>query len=598
MPSAPGAAATKLSPTPGLPWFVNVAEQSGITFQHYDCITPMQYIQESLGSGLGWIDYNNDGWPDLFVVQDGPLRLDSDREKSGHDRNRNPRPGKGHLPTNKLYRNNGDGTFTDVTEEVGLARSGFGLGCAVGDYDNDGWDDLVVTFIGGIVLYHNEPDGKGGRHFVDVTARAGLNNNPHLATSCAWGDVDGDGLLDLYVCNYVEVDFDHYPECIEPKSGLRDVCPPTYFPDVSHRLYRNNGDDTFSDISRSSGIGTVVPAPGLAVIMTDLDEDGRLDIYVANDLKPAYLFHNQGVAQAGRSKSPGLGKDGGASVRFEEKALLSGCALDTFSLPLAGMGIDAGDLDGSGHRSLFVTNFQQRPSILYLNRGGLRFEDWSYPSGLGAASLSRLKFGTIFIDADLDGNLDIAVANGHVKPNSLDLGGHPTRQEAQLFLGDGRARFREVSHEAGAYFNEAYVGRGLAGADFDNDGRPDLAFSHLGGPIALLRNETQTTNNWLTLELIGDGKKSNRNAIGSRVEIDYGGRKQVRFINGGGSYLSASERRILAGLGSADRAERVLVTWPSGNKQEFRELQARHWYRLHEGQKDAVMVTSGRSAAH
>src|SRR5207244_609794 len=265
------------------------------------------------------------------------------------------------------------------------------------------------------------------------------------------------------------------------------------------------------------------------------------------------------------------------------------------SLPLAGMGIEAGDVDGSGRPSLFVTNFQQRPSMLYVNRGGLRFQDSTYASGLGAPSLSRLKFGTVFIDADLDGHLDVAVANGHVQPNSMEIGGSPTEQEAQLFLGDGRGHFEEVSHQAGSYFNERYVGRGLAWADYDNDGRPDLAFSHVGGPVALLHNETETVNNWLKLELVGDGRGSNRNAIGARVEIEYGGQHQVRFINGGGSYLSANERRILAGLGRAARAERVTVTWPSGRKEEFRNLDARRWYRLHEGRAEATIVTPGKA---
>src|SRR5262249_51612765 len=208
------------------------------------------------------------------------------------------------------------------------------------------------------------------------------------------------------------------------------------------------------------------------------------------------------------------------------------------------------------------------------------FEDASFASGLGAPSLARLKFGTVFLDADLDGHLDIAVANGHVQRNSLDLGGSQSEQEAQLFVGDGRGHFRDISEQAGTYFRERYVGRGLAWADYDNDGRPDLAYSHVAGPIALLHNETDTANNWLTLELVGDGKKSNRNAIGAQITIEYGGHKQVRFINGGGSYLSASERRILAGLGSATRAERVVVAWPSGQRQEFRDLRARHWYRL------------------
>src|SRR5205823_4924139 len=267
--------------------------------------------------------------------------------------------------------------------------------------------------------------------------------------------------------------------------------------------------------------------------------------------------------------------------RFLEKALLSGCALDVGGAELAGMGIDAGDLDGSGRPSLFVTNFQNRPSMLYLNRGGLRFQDASFPSGLGGPSLSRLKFGTVFLDADLDGHLDVAVANGHIQRDNEQIGGNPTAQEAQLFVGDGRARFREVSAQAGEYFRQRYLGRGLAWADFDNDGRPDLAVSHNGGPVALLHNQTRTANHWLGLELVGDGEKSNRNAIGARVAIEYGGQRQVRFVNGGGSYLSANDRRVLAGLGRAARAERVTVTWPSGRTQEFRDLEGRHWYRLH-----------------
>ena len=562
-PASSGSEKAPLAAVPGQPWFVDVTAASGIDFRHHDPATPNQYIHETLGSGLGWIDFNNDGWPDLFVVQDGPAL-----------------PGAPAIPglTSKLYRNNGDGTFTDVTAETGLTHTGYGLGCAVGDYDNDGWDDLIVTYLGGVVLYHNEPDGKGGRHFVDVTKKAKLDNNPHLATSCAWGDIDGDGLLDLYVCNYVEIDFKNYPDCGTTTDGQRKMCSPMYFPAVSHRLYRNQGDGTFSDVSVASGIASVPPAPGLAVLVTDLDGDGRLDIYVANDMKPAYLFHNQG---------------GG---KFVEKALLSGCGLDLSGGEVAGMGIDAGDVDGSGRPSLFVTNFQHRPNMLYLNRGGMRFQEDSFAAGLGAPSLSRLKFGTVFFDANLDGHLDIAVANGHVQRHSDQVEGIPAAQEAQLFTGDGLGHFQDVSIQAGSYFNERFIGRGLASADYDNDGRPDLAFSQVGERIALLHNETETNNNWLKLELHGDGKRSNRNAIGAKVEIEYGGHRQVRFINGGGSYLSANDRRILAGLGPALRAERVLITWPSGLKQEFRDLEARHWYRFQEGSEKSVLVTPGKPA--
>jgi hypothetical protein len=536
------------SPEPGLPWFVDVTRSAGIDFQHFDPATPRHYIQETMGSGLAWIDYDNDGWPDLFCVQDGPVF---------------PKAG-GPAPTNKLYRNNGDGTFTDVTERVGLARSGYGMGVAVGDFDNDGYDDLLVTYFGGLVLYHNEPDGQGRRRFVDVTERSGLRN-PHWATSAAWGDVDGDGYLDLYVCNYCEVDLDKYPVCEEGQPRRPVSCPPWVFPAVTHRLYRNNRNGTFTDISKPSGVAAAPPAPGLGVVMADLDGDGRIDIYVANDMRPAYLFHNQG---------------GG---RFVEKALYAGCGLGPGGREVAGMGVDAGDVDGSGRPSLFVTNFHFVPNVLYLNAGRLFFHDWTERSGLGPPSIDRLGFGTVFCDVDLDGRLDLAVANGHVSRNSTEVFRAAFAQEAQLFLGLGSGRFRDVSPRAGAYFRERRVGRGLALADFNNDGKPDLVFSHNGGPITLLENRTETANGWLGLDLRGDGRRSNRNAIGARVEVEAAGSRQVRFVNGGGSYLSASDRRVLVGLGPAQRADRVTVRWPSGREQTFRDLEGRRWWRLEEG---------------
>ena len=545
-PSHPAAA------PPGVPWFVDITAASGIGFRHFDSSTPQNYILETMGSGLGWIDYNNDGWLDLFCVQAGPVR---------------PAPADGPLPTNKLYRNNGDGTFTDVTEAVGLARAGFGMGCAVGDYDNDGFDDLVVTYWGGVVLYHNEPDGRGGRRFVDVTAKAGGLHNPHWATSCGWGDIDGDGYLDLYVCNYVEVDLANYPHCEHGTTKKIFSCSPSHFAAASHRLYRNGGDGTFADATEASGIAAASPAPGLGVVLTDLDGDGRIDIYAANDMRPAYLFHNQG---------------GG---KFVEKGVFSGCALGSGGENIAGMGVDAGDVDDSGRPSLFATNFHGVPNVLFLNAGRLRFHYGTHRSGLGVPSLDRLGFGTVFCDVDLDGRLDLAVANGHVERNAAEVYGAPYAQKAQLFLGQGPGRFRDGSGEVGAYFQEPRVGRGLAWADFDNDGRPDLAFSHIGGSIALLHNRTETNNGWLRLELVGDGKKSNRNAIGARVEIETTAGKQVRFVNGGGSsYLSASDRRLLVGLGPARRAERVTVRWPSGREQTFTNLDGQRWWRLREGE--------------
>ncbi|MCI0459465.1 MAG: CRTAC1 family protein [Gemmataceae bacterium] len=547
----------ELQPTPGLPWFEDVASRSGITFQHHDSATDMHYIHEVMGSGLAWIDYNNDGWPDLCCVQAGPVH---------------PSTHTGPLPTHRLYRNHGDGTFTDVTDQVGLNHADFGMGCAVGDFDNDGYDDLALTCLGKIALYHNRPDGQGGRRFVEVTARAGGLSNPHWATSCGWGDIDGDGLLDLYVCNYCEIDVANYQPCIHPTTNKRYVCPPAVFRAVKHKLFRNNGDGKFTDVTATSGVGAAPPAPGLGVVLVDLDGDGLLDIYVANDMQPAYLFHNQG---------------GG---RFVEKALLAGCALAPNGRFIAGMGVEAGDVDGSGRPSLFVTNFQRDPNMLFLNEGKLFFEEWGFPSGLGPPSVPRLGFGTVFCDVDLDGALDVAVANGHVVRNAQELYGEPYAQQAQLFLGEGRGRFRDVSAQASRYFRQQYVGRGLAWADYNNDGLPDLAFSHNAGPVGLLRNATQTENRWVRLELIGDGEKSNRNAIGARVEIEAGGRKLVRWVCGGGSYLSASERRQLVGLGTADRVEQLTVVWPSGRRQRFAGLDARRWWRLTEGREQPEQV--------
>jgi hypothetical protein len=550
-PPEPPAAQAPLAPTAGVPWFEDATAAAGVSFTHFDSATAMHYLPEVMGSGVGWIDYDGDGWPDLFCVQAGPIR---------------PAEHRGPLPTHKLYRNNRDGTFTDVTDRVGLNKSGYGMGVAVGDYDNDGFDDLVVTYLGGIALFHNvaDPRAPGGRRFEDATAASKLAN-PHWGTSCGWADIDGDGRLDLYVCNYVRIDLDDYKTCFNSDVNQVYACPPTVFPTVAHKLFRNNGDGTFADVTAASGIAGTQKGAGLGVVLVDLDGDGKIDIYVANDMGPAHVYQNQG---------------GG---KFAERGAYSGAALMAGGRFMAGMGVAAGDLDGTGRPSLLVANYQNEPTMVFLNAGKLTFRDWTHPSGLGPATTRTLGFGIELFDADLDGNLDVALANGHVVRNSAAIFKAPYEQEAQLLVGDGKGHFREVSDKAGAYFREKFVGRGLAACDYNNDGLPDLAFANNAGPLKLLRNATRTPNHWVRLDLVGNGTTSNRSAIGARVEVEAAGRKLVRFVHGGGSYLSAGDRRLVVGLGAAEKAERVTVVWPDGTREEFRDLAAGRGWRHTQG---------------
>jgi hypothetical protein len=312
-------------------------------------------------------------------------------------------------------------------------------------------------------------------------------------------------------------------------------------------------------VTAASGIGSAKPAPGLGVVLVDVNGDGRLDIYVANDMNPAYLFRNLGAG------------------RFEEVAAFVGCAYDGNGVVMAGMGVSAADVYRDGRPALFVTNYQNLPNVLFRNRPDGTFRPDELASGLGPPSLARLGFGTAFLDADRDGHLDAVVANGHVQRPALQLYGVPYPQEAQFFAGRAPGKFEDVSARVGPYFRERHVGRGLAVADFDGDGMPDLAFGNCGGAYKLLRNATRNENRGLTLELVGDGVKSNRNAVGAKAVVEAGGRQQSAWVVGGGSYLSAGDRRLTFGLGQADRADRVTVSWPSGRVQEVRDLPAGRW---------------------
>lgn len=541
--------------------FADVTREAGIDFRHFDGRTPMQYVMDQTGSGLAWLDYDRDGLADLFLVQ-GMAFLP---------------PFPDPPPTSKLYRNLGNGRFADVTAGAGLGHVGCGQGVAVGDIDNDGFPDVFVTCYGKPnALYRNVPDGTGGRRFEDRTAAAGLAGHPDRAghenysTSAAFLDYDNDGRLDLFVCSYVRVNkgLADYPVCRDRK-GRPDACAPDAFEPTRCVLYHNDGNGAFSDATRAAGVD-VPRAKALGVVALDLDDDGRIDLFVANDGMPNFFFRNLGTG------------------RFEEVALRNGCALNGAGNTQAYMGVDADDLDGDGRPDLYSTAFARETNTLFRNLGGARFLDRTVGSGLGPPTFHRLGFGTCFFDADRDGSLDVVVVNGHVSAN-VDEDGDPAntfRQPAQLFLNNGSGHFREVSGRAGAYFRERHVGRGVAVADFDNDGRPDLAISNSGGGAVVLRNRTESPHHWLRLELRGTA--SNRDAVGAKVTVRLpGGRALVRHVKGGGSYCSANDPRLLIGLGAAATVPAVEVRWPSGTVQTVGPLDADRAYTVVEGEAAA-----------
>jgi hypothetical protein len=537
--------------------FREVTREAGLDFRHFDGRTDKEYIMDQTGSGLAWLDYDQDGLMDLFLVQGYTFVP--------------PYPAA--TPTCKLYKNLGGGKFRDVTRAAGLEHVGCGQGVAVGDIDNSGYPSLFVTCFGKPnVLYRNVADGKGGRKFEDITARAGLANHadwrqrPNYSTSAAFLDYNNDGRLDLFVCSYVIIDMAHYPDCYSSR-GKRGPCPPSQFKPTHCVLYRNNGDGTFTDVSEEAGIRKV-EGKALGVVALNLDDDNErnlTDIFVANDTENNFLFRNLGTG------------------RFEEIAVISGCAVNPGGNRQAYMGVDADPLTDSGRPDIFSTTFQHELSSFFRNDGHFHFVDAMQGSGLGPPSWNRLKFGTCFLDVDHDGNLDIVIANGHVSRN-VDDDGDPEntfRQQAQLFLNDGKGRFQDVSRQAGAYFLEKHVGRGLAICDYDNDGHMDIAFNNSGEPAVLLHNESKTPYHWIRLEL--RGTKSNRDAVGAKVTVQVANRKIVRHRKGGGSYCSANDPRLLIGLGAAGRADRIEIRWPSGLKQQLGPLQADQGYRITEG---------------
>jgi tetratricopeptide (TPR) repeat protein len=523
-----------------IPEFSNEAERRGLVFR-FDCgKSDRRQLPETMSGGVAVLDYDGDGWLDVYALQGGPFPPREDRPASG----------------DRLFRNRGDGWFEDATAASGLAAlpGGYGLGVAVGDYDNDGRPDLFITRWRSYALYHNVGHGR----FEDTTVAAGLGGDRDCPTSAAWADLDNDGDLDLYVCHYLKWDSATAPTCQDPPHPGNTYCDPRHFPALPDHVFRNDGG-RFVDVTEEAGISDH-DGRGLGVVAADLDGDGKADLFVANDTSANYFFHNRG------------------GFHFTEEGLASGLATNAGGGYLAGMGVACGDFDGDGMLDLAVTNFYGESTTLYHNLGHGLFSDRTTAVGLQAPTRFALGFGIAALDANNDGRLDLAQANGHINDYRPAT---PYAMPAQLFLGDPAGRLIEVSRRAGSPWQQARVGRGLAVGDLDNDGRLDLLLVASDAPLVFLRNRSTSPTHFLTLGL--EGTASNRDAVGARVVVTTSGRTQVVARVGGGSYLSSSDQRLHIGLGLARMVDRVEVVWPSGSRNSYAGLVADHGYRLREG---------------
>jgi len=536
-----------------------------VNFTHTTGATGKFYYIENLPAGCAFLDYDNDGWLDIFLVQSGP----SDPPSQVKDR-----------PHCALYHNNGDGSFTDVTAGSGLDRDlGYGYGIAVGDYDNDGYDDLFLTTYGHNFLFHNE---KGTGKFTDVTGPMGLGkvHSAGYATSAAFGDYDNDGRLDLYVCYYAPWTWQTDKTCRD-RQGRRDYCAPQIYDPDTHRLYHNEGS-RFVDVSEKAGI-TKAKGRGLAVAFLDADGDGRQDIFVANDLTPNMLWHNNG------------------NGTFTETASQAGVAFSEGGALMAGMGIALADYDHSGRESLFVSNFSGMPNTLYKNLDGGLFRDVSVLSGLALPHIPFLAFGCEFLDYDADGWPDLFIANGHVRiygdPNVTEA---TYKERKQLFHNAGNGAFTEITDPAQlGDLGVPTVARGLAVGDYDNDGRLDALVNNQNGPAQLFRNADRSGRHWVRFKTIGT--KSNRDGLHARFTLTAGGVKQTATVRAGSSYLSASDRRVYFGLGTATTIEKVEIVWPNGGRDLLQNLTPNASYIVTEGRgvtgRQPTVESHARSAA-
>jgi tetratricopeptide (TPR) repeat protein len=525
--AAPVAATTKI-PAIG---FVDRHAEAGIEFQYNNGGSGSKYLLESLGGGVAAFDFDADGWPDLYFTQGRPLPVTDEAVEPWRD---------------KLFQNRG-GVFSDVTMPAGLGDAQYSQGCTAGDFDNDGFVDLAVANFGTNVLYQNNGDGT----FSDLTRASGMTGQ-HWSSSLAFADLDRDGFLDLYVVTYV---LDPYRIC-RPEPGRIAICSPLNYKAEDDQLFQNRGDGTFADVTLPSGV-MADDGKGLGIVIADLDNDGWPDIYIANDGTPNFLFHNE------------TGSIGGP-LRFTERGLVSGAGVSGAGNSQAGMGIACADFDGDGLLDLYVTNFYFESGTLYLNQGDLLFVDATRSAHLDEATHSFLGFGTQAVDVDLDGRLDLFIANGHI--DDFRFRGEPWKMRPQLFYNAGSATFVDVSRDSGDYFDGEYLGRGVARLDWNRDGLPDLAVVHQDRPAALLTNETRDPGGRLIVDL--HGVWSNRDGIGARLLITAGGVTRIHEICGGDGFFASNERRVLVGLGPARTVDRLEIRWPSGQIDECHNVPA------------------------
>jgi hypothetical protein len=522
-------------------FFTDVTQQAGIHWQHFSGESPDRFLIESMGSGVAFFDFDGDGFQDIFFVNGG---------EAPHGKSATPL-------RNALYRNLGNGKFEDVAAKAGIDHISFyGMGVAVADYDNDGHPDIYITGYPASALFHNNGNGS----FADVTEKAGVKNAGRWAASSAWFDYDRDGLLDLLVTNYAQFSFDDPKKC--QVNGVRSYCAQVAYQGEPLTLFHNNGDGTFTDVSAKSGLDRFV-GRALGVVAIDINDDGWPDLFIARDASPNLLLINK--------------KDG----TFADAALEAEVAYDANGLAKAGMGIDAADVNGDGVPDFVITNFNDQYHSLFWGAPSFPYEDRTVASHLAQYSKADVGWGAKFFDYDNDGNLDLVVANGHINQViETTRGGVKYKEPPLLLRNDGKGAFQNVAAEGGAVFNSALVARGLATGDFDNDGLPDVVFTTLNGPPVLLHNNAVPKNAWVGFEL--QGTLSNRDAIGSRITVLSGNRRVVRWITGGSSYLSSSDKRVVVGLGqlAADSTVSAELRWPNGQTQRVQKLEVNHYHHI------------------